>query len=719
MWGLRFLGRAADRLRGNLAAASGLFDSYRLPVWPRSRGAAPRAALPGLARLLPRVTWPAGARALQAVRDYRADTPLRDQRLIVLILCLGAACAAGGLFAIQTYSGARAAAEFEAPAARFTATLTEAIDDHLRVAEAAGDLFEGYGQADRWAFYDFAAETQSRLPGIQTLEWIPRVWEGERRAYEGRARLDGLAEFGFREDTVGRGLVRAQTRAEYYPVYYFEPFEGHEAALGVDLATDAAEWQAFARARDDGAMVAAPVPAAAAQAGAAHELAVIQPVYRTEVAPFTVEQRREQLLGFVRATLRLSDLVEAALPGLTAPPGLDIYLIDQEAAPGGRLLHYHPSPLRHRDSTPLSAVDVTQGLYSAVAHEVAGRTWSIVVRPVPSHVTQIVTSASWGFAALMLVLTMVLTKYLIVSQTRAREARRSVEALLAEIRRRHAVENELRGAVEQAELANRAKSEFLAMMSHELRTPLNAVIGFADVMKDELFGPLGSDHYRDYSADIRASGEHLLNLINDILDLSKIEAKSFELHEESLDVAKAWDSVQTILREKIATAGLRVQARIPKRLPLLRADERAFRQILINLLSNAVKFTPAGGTVTIGAQIDGEGRFVLQVADSGIGIAQEDLEAVFEPFKQVDGSLARKYEGTGLGLPLCKRLVELHGGRLAIESEPGTGTTVTILFGAQRIVARPRNRKRRARADNVVEFNRPAAPDAPARRKAG
>ena len=301
----------------------------------------------------------------------------------------------------------------------------------------------------------------------------------------------------------------------------------------------------------------------------------------------------------------------------------------------------------------------------------------------------------------------------------ARETRGLVDALLSEIRRRHAVENELRGAVEQAELANRAKSEFLAMMSHELRTPLNAVIGFADVMKDELYGPLGSDHYRDYSADIHASGEHLLSLINDILDLSKIEAKGFELNEESLDVAKAWDSVQTILREKIATAGLRVRARIPKRLPLLHADERAFRQILINLLSNAVKFTPEGGTVTIGAQIDGGGRFVLQVADSGIGIAQEDLEAVFEPFKQVDGSLARKYQGTGLGLPLCKRLVELHGGRLTIESEPGAGTTVKVLFGAQRVVARPRNRKRRARADNVMEFSRPAAPDAPARRKAG
>ena len=163
---------------------------------------------------------------------------------------------AGGFFAIQTYSEARAAAEFEVPAARFTATLTEAIDAHLRAAEAAGDLFEGYTQADRWAFYDFATETRSRLPGIQTLEWIPRVRENERRAYEGRARVDGLAEFSFREDTAGRGLVSASTRTEYYPVYYFEPFEGHEAALGVDLAINAAEWQAIARARDDGAMVA-------------------------------------------------------------------------------------------------------------------------------------------------------------------------------------------------------------------------------------------------------------------------------------------------------------------------------------------------------------------------------------------------------------------------------------------------------------------------------
>ncbi len=214
------------------------------------------------------------------------------------------------------------------------------------------------------------------------------------------------------------------------------------------------------------------------------------------------------------------------------------------------------------------------------------------------------------------------------------------------------------------------------------------MIGFSEILSKESLGPIGTHDYRTYAEDIRLSGTHLLSLINDILDLSKIEANHFELHEEVFAVDQVWHEVGAILEESISVARLKLVDCIPDDLPLLRADPRAFRQIMLNLLSNAVKFTHEGGFVTIKALVDDEGRMVVNVTDTGIGIAAEDLETVLLPFKQVDSSLARKYEGTGLGLPLTQRLMQLHGGELQMESTPGVGTSVTLVFTADRLIAR-------------------------------
>jgi len=248
-------------------------------------------------------------------------------------------------------------------------------------------------------------------------------------------------------------------------------------------------------------------------------------------------------------------------------------------------------------------------------------------------------------------------------------------------------EDALRVAKEAAEAANRTKSEILANMSHELRTPLNAIIGFSDIILREAFGPLGQRRYLDYARDIYDSGTHLLALINDILDVSKAEAGRIELLEGLVDITDLFDSCTRLVHARADEAKIELVTGGTDHLPKLQADGLRLKQVLLNLLSNAIKFTPAGGRVTLEAGISEHNGVTLQVADTGIGMAAEDIPKALSPFGQLETDRARRFPGTGLGLPLSKALVELHGGHLHIDSTPGKGTVVTVTLPSARVLA--------------------------------
>jgi PAS domain S-box-containing protein len=268
------------------------------------------------------------------------------------------------------------------------------------------------------------------------------------------------------------------------------------------------------------------------------------------------------------------------------------------------------------------------------------------------------------------------------------DGRRALLSWLTDITDRIRAEDDLRKSAEAAEAANRSKNEFLANMSHELRTPLNAIIGFSEVICAEIMGPLGSQKYLEYATDIHKSGEHLLDLINDILDLAKIDAGKMELREADIAVADVVSDCVMLVNTRARHSETTLAVQIASDVPQLRADKRAVKQVLLNFLSNAIKFTPPGGQVSIGARVDAAGNFALSVTDNGIGMTPAEVEVALTPFGQVDSRLARQHVGTGLGLPVSRSLMRLHGGEVVVASALGVGTTMTAVFPPERVLVK-------------------------------
>ncbi|HTJ65741.1 MAG TPA: ATP-binding protein [Alphaproteobacteria bacterium] len=362
---------------------------------------------------------------------------------------------------------------------------------------------------------------------------------------------------------------------------------------------------------------------------------------------------------------RLESLIGKPIPGFSTAP--------LPAIGDTSLITYSGSLTGDRDArraavTRLSAQDMT--LYLVIA-----QTETAMLASWRNSVIWIVLFAVASFGVLGMLAWFVLRA--------VREEERWRAALLERETRLSNQAIDLAAARDAAEMANRVRGEFLANMSHELRTPLNAVLGFAEILEKELFGPLGDPRYREFVVDIHSSGRHLLEIVGNILDLTKIDAGKLQLDEQDVDIVEIMQICGRLVAETAHSSDIALDICMPKYPVTLRADQTRLRQILLNLLSNAIKFT-AKGTVRLSGEIV-DSAFVLTVADTGIGMTAEETVQAMQPFRQIDNSLARRYQGTGLGLPLSKSLVELHGGEMQIESVAGVGTTVRVILPEWRV----------------------------------
>jgi signal transduction histidine kinase/ActR/RegA family two-component response regulator len=557
-----------------------------------------------------------------------------------------AACGAGVVFSLLLFVMLRGweQREIEKSAGNLVHEQAEKLQvtvlRSMEVLYSVSSLYAIEGRIERGEFRKFVQASLARQPELQALSWNPVVPAAQRTEFESTARKNGGNDFQFREKNSVGELVAAGERPVFVPVFLIEPLAENTAALGYDLASDPMRLTSIEQARDSGKPVAtAPIHLAQGPDDQAGFL-VLLPIYNGS-PPLTLQDRRARIAGFAVAVFRVHDLANRFFRELESK-GVAASLRDE--SPDGEWLFSNSAAVKNfRD---------------AIEFEIAGRRWAIAFNPPRGSIR----SHTQSWLALMggLALTILATAHF------CGERRRSVEIAAANKSLQEEVAVRQRAEAEAAR-ANQAKSDFLASMSHEIRTPLNAILGYTQLMQRD---PTLPPEQHDSISGISSSGRHLLGLINEILDLSKIEAGRMELHAVDFDLTALANGLAATFHPLCARKKIVFRLDIGNGKNFVRGDEAKLRQILINLVGNAVKFTDAGEVCLRISPFNGHWHF--EVFDTGLGIPENEQSEIFKPFHQ--GSSARHQGGTGLGLAIAQRQVELLGGKLQLQSERGVGS---------------------------------------------
>lgn len=698
---------------------------------------------------------------------------------VAVVLTVGLAVTLVLFSFVRGWEQERLQTRFEATAKAYEALFDSRIRLYLAEIEGLRRFYDSSKAVDREEFHVFARPVVSEHPEIQAFGWVPRVTRPDRQSHEDAARRDGLGGYEISEKSAQGARVRAAGRDTYYPVYFVEPMEGNEPALGYDLGSEPARLAALEQARDTGRRVATSRIMLVQEAGHQFGILVFEPVYRNGVSIRTVAERRKYLRGFVLEAFRIKDVFETAISELRAG-GIDIHLLDESAPPDERLLYFHPSRMRR---SPSGVVPERAG---AVGHfqphyvggvDVAGRHWSLIFSPVPEYMA---THRQWQSGILLtvgLLLTAWLAAYLIGSRRRTAfiEAvvdERTAQLKDSEVRQRTLLDTivegiisidaqgfietfnpaaerlfgysadevlgknvsmlmpephrsahdgylkrylvsgeahvigigrELEGrrkdgttfpmdlAVSEMHLGGRRlfsgvvrditerkrvermKDEFISTVSHELRTPLTAIRGSLGLLTGGAMGELPGEVV-SLLALAQGNTERLLQLINDILDINRIDSGQMQFHFETVAARPFLERALGRYAAHGAQQAVRFAISECVEDGLVFADRERLLQVMGKLMSNAAKFSPEGGTVDIAAARRGD-AIRVSVTDHGMGIPGAFRDKVFDRFTQADSSDNRKAGGTGLGLSISKAIVEKHGGRIGFFTGEGAGTT--------------------------------------------